>query len=88
MHIEIISPDRSFFSGEIKSVTVPGSKGEFQVLNDHAPIISTLDAGQVKITVSSGDKLFYDISGGVIEVMKNKIVLLIEGVKNESKGVQ
>lgn len=83
MHIEIISPDKSFYSGEIKSVTVPGRKGEFQVLNDHAPIISTLGAGKVKITASSGDKIFYDISGGVIEVRKNRIILLIEGVTNE-----
>lgn len=82
MHIEIISPDKTFFSGEVKSVTVPGRKGEFQVLNDHAPIISTLGAGKVKINGNSGDKTFYDISGGVIEVRKNRIILLIEGVEN------
>lgn len=84
MHIEIISPDKSFFKGEVKSVTVPGRKGEFQVLNDHAPIISTLGAGQVTVNTGSGDILLYDITGGVIEVRKNKIILLIEGTDNGS----
>jgi F-type H+-transporting ATPase subunit epsilon len=84
MHIEIISPDKSFFKGEIKSVTVPGRKGEFQVLNDHAPVISTLGAGQVTVNTLSGDILLYDITGGVIEVRKNKIILLIEGTDNGS----
>jgi F-type H+-transporting ATPase subunit epsilon len=84
MHIEIISPDKSFFKGEVKSVTVPGRKGEFQVLNDHAPIISTLGAGQVTVKTGSGDVLLYDITGGVIEVRKNKIILLIEGTDNGS----
>jgi F-type H+-transporting ATPase subunit epsilon len=84
MHIEIISPDKSFFNGEVKSVTVPGRKGEFQVLNDHAPIISTLGAGQVTVNTVPGDILLYDITGGVIEVRKNKIILLIEGTDNGS----
>ena len=84
MHIEIISPDKSFFKGEIKSVTVPGRKGEFQVLNDHAPVISTLGAGQVTVNTLSGEVFFYDITGGVIEVRKNKIILLIEGTDNGS----
>ncbi|MCA1757307.1 MAG: F0F1 ATP synthase subunit epsilon [Bacteroidales bacterium] len=83
MHIEIISPDKSFFKGEIKSVTVPGRKGEFQVLNDHAPIISTMGAGQVTVNTGS-DVLLFDITGGVIEVLKNRIILLIEGTDNGS----
>lgn len=83
MYIEIISPDKSFFKGEIKSVTVPGRKGEFQVLNDHAPIISTMGAGQVTVKTGS-DVLYYDITGGVIEVLKNRIILLIEGTDDGS----
>lgn len=83
MYIEIISPDKSFFKGEIKSVTVPGRKGEFQVLNDHAPIISTMGAGQVTVKTGS-DVFYYDITGGVIEVLKNRIILLIEGTDDGS----
>ena len=47
MRIEIVTPDTKIFDGEIKSVRVPGKKGSFQVLKDHAPIVSTLDNGQV-----------------------------------------
>lgn len=81
MKIEIITPDRKIFEGEIKSVRVPGRKGSFQVLKDHAPIISTLDAGPVIIVDQAGNETIYDISSGVIEVRTNKIILLAESVK-------
>ena len=81
MKIEIITPDEKIYEGEIKSVRVPGSKGSFQVLKDHAPIISTLDNGPVIIVDSTGNEILYDIEGGVIEVKTNKIILLAESVK-------
>lgn len=82
MTLEIITPDKKFFDGEITSVTVPGSMGSFEVLNNHAPIISTLDHGKVIIrtTVNTRTQTFF-IKGGVIEVLNNKIVLLAEGVE-------
>lgn len=80
MQIEIITPDKKVFDGEIKSVRVPGKKGSFQVLNDHAPIISTLDKGLVAIVDANGTEINYEVEGGVIEVKKNKIILLVESI--------
>jgi len=81
MKIEIITPDKKVFEGDIKSVRVPGKKGSFQVLKDHAPIISTLETGPV-IVVDQDDKVTkYEIGGGVIEVKGNIIILLADSVR-------
>ena len=81
MRIEIITPDKKIYEGEIKSVRVPGKKGSFQILKDHAPIISTLEPGPVFITDASGKQIDYEISGGVIEVKTNNIILLAESIR-------
>jgi F-type H+-transporting ATPase subunit epsilon len=81
MKIEIITPDRKVYEGEIKSVRVPGKKGSFQVLKDHAPIISTLDKGSVIIIDQDNKEAIFEIDGGVIEVKTNRIILLAESVK-------
>jgi F-type H+-transporting ATPase subunit epsilon len=81
MRIEIITPDRKIYEGEIKSVRIPGKKGSFQILKDHAPIISTLVQGPVFITDESGKQTDYEITGGVIEVRANNIILLAESVR-------
>jgi F-type H+-transporting ATPase subunit epsilon len=81
MKIEIITPDKKVFDGNIKSVRVPGKKGSFQVLKDHAPIISTLDKGNVIMVEQEGAEKIFEISGGVIEVKANKIILLADSVK-------
>ena len=81
MKIEIITPDKKVFEGDIKSVRVPGTKGSFQVLKDHAPIISTLEKGLVIMVDQEGNEKIIEISGGVIEVKANKIVLLADSVK-------
>jgi F-type H+-transporting ATPase subunit epsilon len=81
MKIEIITPDRKIYEGDIKSVRVPGKKGSFQVLKDHAPIISTLEKGTVIIIDQDDKESRYEISGGLIEVKMNKIILLAESVK-------
>ncbi len=75
MILEIISPEKKLFSGEASSVTVPGSSGMFQVLTNHAPIISTLKKGTVKVETAEGEKNF-EINGGVVEVLNNKVVVL------------
>ena len=80
MKIEIITPDKRVYSGEIRSVRVPGKKGSFQVLKDHAPIISTLDRGPVIISDDQGNEVRYEITGGVIEVKRNRIILLADTV--------
>ena len=78
MDIEIITPDKKLFKGEIQSVKVPGSKGPFMILNNHAPIISVLRTGKVKIVDKEKKVQFFEIRGGVIEVLHNKILILSE----------
>jgi F-type H+-transporting ATPase subunit epsilon len=80
MKIEIITPDKKIFDGEVKSVRVPGKKGSFQVLKDHAPIISTLENGPVILSDMEGHETRFEINGGVIEVKANKIILLADSV--------
>ena len=77
MQLEIITPDKKIYSGEVTSVIVPGTVGQFELLKDHAPIISTLQNGKVKVKDKEGVKTF-DIKGGVVENLKNKIVILAE----------
>ncbi len=77
MQFEILTPDKQLFAGEVSSVHVPGTKGIFQVLNNHAPIISSLGKGMVRIKTSEGEKTF-EINGGVVEVLKNKIIVLAD----------
>jgi len=81
MKIEIITPDKKVYEGDIKSIRVPGKKGSFQVLKDHAPIISTLENGTVIMVDQDDNEKRYEIDGGVIEVKMNKIILLAESVK-------
>jgi F-type H+-transporting ATPase subunit epsilon len=81
MKLEIITPDKRVYEGDIKSIRVPGKKGSFQVLKDHAPIISTLEKGPVIMTDQAGAETRYEIEGGVVEVKANKIILLAESVK-------
>lgn len=81
MKIEIITPEKKIYEGDIKSVRVPGKSGSFQVLKDHAPIISTLEAGPVYIVDESGKEKEYQIGGGVIEVRMNRIILLAESIR-------
>lgn len=78
MYLEIITPDKKVFDGEVTSVKVPGTLGSFEILNNHAPIVSSLDKGEVKVKTNKGEVLQYQVDGGVVEVFKNKISLLIE----------
>lgn len=78
MLLEIIAPDTKLFSGEVDLIQVPGSSGSFEILRNHAPIISTLDEGRIKIIDTKGTTSFFDIGGGVIEAKNNKIIVLAE----------
>jgi len=79
MNLEILTPDKKVFEGEVRSVTVPGTMGSFEILNNHAPIISTLDDGKL-IVRASGKEEVYLIKGGVVEVLNNKVMVLAEGI--------
>jgi|TARA_B110000093_G_C12682831_1_gene290872 F-type H+-transporting ATPase subunit epsilon len=78
MKLEIITPEKQLFSGEVNSVKFPGSNGGFEVLNNHAPIISTLSKGVIRVITKEKDTKTFDISSGVIEMQKNKIIVLAE----------
>lgn len=79
MQLEIITPDDKVFSGEVSSANFPGTNGPFEVLTDHAPIISTLTKGPVTIKTKTGEQVF-KIDGGLVEVLSNKIIVLAESV--------
>jgi len=100
MDISVLTPDQEVFEGKIDSVKVPGVQGEFQVLENHAPIVSALQEGQVTIITSAGEHRYYDeesgsiqtdnqagkavsfhIQSGFLEVLKNEVSLLVQGVK-------
>jgi F-type H+-transporting ATPase subunit epsilon len=78
LHVEIVTPKRVVFKGEVTSFSAPGVVGGFQVLYNHAPLLSSLKIGEVKIKESSGTEFHYAISGGFVEVLENHILLLAE----------
>ncbi|MBL7965730.1 MAG: ATP synthase F1 subunit epsilon [Prolixibacteraceae bacterium] len=80
MQLEIITPDKTVYSGKVKLIQLPGSKGTFEMLKNHAPIISTLEKGKIKVEEESGEVLFFDVDGGVVENKDNKIIVLAESV--------
>jgi F-type H+-transporting ATPase subunit epsilon len=78
MNIQIITPDKTLFEGEAKLVQLPGLDGSFELLENHAPLISALKQGSVKIKTDAGKEEFFEIRGGVIEVIRNKVLILAE----------
>ena len=92
MFLEIVTPDSSIFRGDVETVTVPGVDGEFQMLNNHAPIVSLLQEGKVKFSgdisieeafqnkFTEGDKNSFEllINSGTIELKENKIIILVD----------
>lgn len=78
MHLEIITPDTTIFSGDTDLVQLPGIDGLFEILNNHAPLISVLGKGKIKIEDKEKNRQFFQIKGGVVEVLKNKILVLAE----------
>ncbi|MGJ8665564.1 MAG: F0F1 ATP synthase subunit epsilon [Patiriisocius sp.] len=91
MYLEIVTPEASLVSGEVESVTVPGVEGEFQMLNNHAAIVSLLNAGTVKFKgnptiaeafqkrfIQKDGKWTLEINGGTIECSDNKVIILAD----------
>ena len=78
MVVEIITPDAKPFEGEVISIQLPGANGGFEILNNHAPIISTLTAGEISIALDQGQNKSFEIQGGVIEMQNNKIIVLAD----------
>lgn len=80
MNITILTPDQEVFEGKINSVKVPGVSGQFEVLENHAPIVSALEKGNVRVIQADGNTLTFQIERGFIEVLNNNISLLVQGV--------
>ena len=78
LNLKIVSPEKVVFDGNVESVVVPGTLGRFEILLGHAPIISSLERGEVEYTLPDGEKTHFDILGGFVEVQKNKISLCVE----------
>jgi F-type H+-transporting ATPase subunit epsilon len=77
MNVEIITPDKIIYKGDADLVQLPGIDGSFEILENHAPLISALDKGSIKVK-NKGKESFYEINGGVIEVLKNKVLILAQ----------
>ena len=78
MTLEIITPEKELYNGTVTSVKVPGSAGEFEILNNHASIVSSLINGNIRVINDQQEELNFNIKSGVIEMQKNKIVILAE----------
>jgi F-type H+-transporting ATPase subunit epsilon len=76
MNVEILTPDKSLFSGDAEVVTLPGVNGSFQILTGHAPMIANLSKGKLSIKHNSSVQTF-DVNGGLVEVLKDKVVVLV-----------
>lgn len=84
MYLEIVTPDQKVFEGEVLSATFPGTDGSFQILNFHAPLLSTLKKGKI---VYKDKKNEYDVTidGGVVEVLNNKVIVLAEAIVEDEE---
>ena len=78
MFLEIITPEKKAFEGEVKSIKLPGISGGFEILSNHAPIISALTKGDIRIITADKKTEHLSINGGVIEMQNNKIVVLVD----------
>ena len=80
MNLEILTPEKKLFSGEVYGVQMPGISGSFEVLEKHAPLVSALKAGRIKVLKDKQNHFsFFDIAGGFVEVLNNKVTVLVEG---------
>ena len=80
MNLEILTPEKKMFSGDVFGVQLPGVTGLFEVLNNHAPLVSALKNGRLKVLKDKNNHLaFFDIQGGFVEVIHNKVTVLVEG---------
>jgi len=78
MKLEIITPEKTLYEGEVSLVQLPGIDGSFEILNNHAPLISVLKEGKIKVKDDQEKLQYIEVKGGVIEVLKNKVLVLAE----------
>jgi F-type H+-transporting ATPase subunit epsilon len=78
MRLEIITPETALYTGEVSLVQLPGIDGSFEILNNHAPLIAVLSAGKIKALDAQKQTQYFEIKGGVVEVLHNKVLVLAE----------
>lgn len=83
MYLEVITPDEKVFEGEVTIATFPGSDGSFQVLNNHAPLVSALNKGEFSYRTKDGSLYEHKIEGGMVEVLNNRVIVLAESIIKE-----
>ena len=83
MIVEIITPEDLVYKGEISLIQLPGMDGLFELLDNHAPMITLLSVGKIKLIEKNNTTLHFSIEGGVVEVLKNKVLVLAEGCKRK-----
>ncbi len=81
MELVVLTPEEQYFNGKIKAITVPGKAGEFEVLENHAPLVSAIGEGNVKIVKSDGETLVFNVNRGFLEVINNDLALLVNEIK-------
>jgi len=81
MTLEILTPERKIFSGEVYGVQLPGISGLFEVLDKHAPMVSALKAGKLKILTDKSSTVLYNIQSGFAEILNKKATVLVEGAE-------
>ncbi len=81
MTLEILTPERKIFSGDVYGVQLPGINGLFEVLDKHAPLVSALKKGKLKILTDKTSTTSFTIESGFVEVLQNKATVLVEGAK-------
>jgi F-type H+-transporting ATPase subunit epsilon len=79
--LDIVTPSKSVFKGQIKSIIVPGTNGRFQVLKNHAPIVSTFEIGLVRVELTDLKSNYYSTAGGTIEVLDNEVIVLADSIE-------
>jgi len=79
MNLEILTPEKKLYSGEVYGVQMPGISGSFEVLEKHAPLVSALKAGRLKVLKNKQNNFLILITGGFVEVLNNKVTVLVEG---------
>ena len=83
--VDIVSPSKQIFSGEVLSLTAPGTVGGFQVLYNHADLLTSLAVGEIKLVTGEGNTEYYATSGGFLEVKKNKVIILTETIEKSNE---